>query len=45
MENLHAGPQVFGKTPPQVGHDHKLLDIQIIGGVATTVYNVHQGNR
>ena len=33
VEGLHPGPQVLGEGEGQVGDDHELLDIQVVGGV------------
>ena len=44
MEHLGAPAEAFFKGRRSHGHDHKLLNINIIIGVLPAVQDVHHGN-
>jgi hypothetical protein len=45
VKDLRAHPQRFGEGFGADGNDHVLLEIHRVGGVRTTVQDVHQGHR
>jgi len=45
MEDLGAHLQRLSKSESPVGHDHELLDVNVVIGVGPTVKDVHHRNR
>ncbi len=43
MENLSTHAKGLGKCLRANGHDHELLDIQVVGSVFATIDDVHEG--
>ena len=45
MEHLGTGAQGIFELFEPMGHNHELLDIDVIVGVRPTIENIHQGDR